>query len=335
MPPVLGPTSPSPTRLKSWAGGRARTVTPSVMQKTGPRGRRGLLDEDLAAGVGETGLGVGAGGQVVGDDDALAGGETVGLDDVGGAEGVEGVVDLLDVVQTWAIAVGTPAAAMTSLAKALLPSSAAAAAEGPKRGCPRRARRRRPRRRGGPPGRRRRGRRGAVREGHDGGGVGGSASGSPRARASMPGLPGAAMTARPRRRREGPDQGVLTGARAEDQDHHAEHGNHPRPGLPGPNAAVGSRRGGPRSVAGQGKPRRGARCSREAGGTITREHRASRAAPLGGGPAATGAVPIATDAANNGKRAVGSKEPVVGSTVSGGIPPTRALRGRESGQRER
>ena len=36
------------------------------------------------------------------------------------------------------------------------------------------------------------------------------------------------------------------------------------------------------------RPESGARCSREAGGTITREHRASRSAPLGGGPAASG-----------------------------------------------
>ena len=40
------------------------------------------------------------------------------------------------VVQTWAMAVGTPAAAMTSLAKALLPSSRAACALGPKQAMP-------------------------------------------------------------------------------------------------------------------------------------------------------------------------------------------------------
>ena len=40
-------------------------------------------------------------------------------------------------VQTWAIAVGTPAAAITSLAKALDPSSSAAARDGPKQLMPR------------------------------------------------------------------------------------------------------------------------------------------------------------------------------------------------------
>ena len=43
---------------------------------------------------------------VGGDDDALAGGEPVVLDDVRGAEGVERLVDLVGVVQTYARAVG-------------------------------------------------------------------------------------------------------------------------------------------------------------------------------------------------------------------------------------
>lgn len=33
MPPVLGPSSPSSARLKSWAGWSGRTVSPSVMAK--------------------------------------------------------------------------------------------------------------------------------------------------------------------------------------------------------------------------------------------------------------------------------------------------------------
>lgn len=33
MPPVLGPSSPSSARLKSWAGWSGTTVTPSVMAK--------------------------------------------------------------------------------------------------------------------------------------------------------------------------------------------------------------------------------------------------------------------------------------------------------------
>ena len=61
---------------------------------------------------------------VVGDDDALAGGEAVVLDDVRRPERVERRGRLLGrCVQTWAAAVGTPAAAITSLANALEPSS--------------------------------------------------------------------------------------------------------------------------------------------------------------------------------------------------------------------
>ena len=59
---------------------------------------------------------------VVRDDDTLAGGEAVVLDHVGGTQGVQRLLDLLDVVQTWARPVGTSAADMTSLANALLPS---------------------------------------------------------------------------------------------------------------------------------------------------------------------------------------------------------------------
>ena len=68
------------------------------------------------------------------------------------------------VVHTWARAVGTSAAAMTSLANALLPSSRAASADGPKTGdARRRAPRPPPPRPAGPPGRPRRGRRRARR----------------------------------------------------------------------------------------------------------------------------------------------------------------------------
>ena len=39
MPPVLGPASPSPTRLKSWAGSSGTAVTPSQIansESSGP-----------------------------------------------------------------------------------------------------------------------------------------------------------------------------------------------------------------------------------------------------------------------------------------------------------
>ena len=38
MPPVLGPVSPSPTRLKSWAGSNGTTVSPSTTQNSDTSG---------------------------------------------------------------------------------------------------------------------------------------------------------------------------------------------------------------------------------------------------------------------------------------------------------
>ena len=125
---MFGPVSPSPTRLKSWAGTSGTAVTPSVIANsdtsgpsrnssttTAPPGRArhaaGVFEGDLA---------------VVGHDHALATGQAVVLDDVRGAELVERVLDLSEVVHRWAMAVGTPASAMTCLANALDPSRAAA-----------------------------------------------------------------------------------------------------------------------------------------------------------------------------------------------------------------
>ena len=78
---------------------------------------------------------MGAGlGLVGGDHDALAGGQAVVLDHVRRAERAERVGDLGLVGASRASAVGTPAAAMTSFAKALLPSRRAAARGRPEAG---------------------------------------------------------------------------------------------------------------------------------------------------------------------------------------------------------
>ena len=75
---------------------------------------------------------------VVGHDDALAGGEAVVLDDVRRAERVErGGRPRRRWCTRGPAAVGTPAAAITSLANALEPSSSAARREGPKQLIPR------------------------------------------------------------------------------------------------------------------------------------------------------------------------------------------------------
>ena len=95
MPPVLGPSSPSRRRLKSWAGLSGSTWSPSLRKKSdtsGPARNSSTSTRPDAAGsasrVRERGV------AVVGDDDALARGEAVGLDDVRGAELVERGLDL-------------------------------------------------------------------------------------------------------------------------------------------------------------------------------------------------------------------------------------------------
>ena len=167
MPPVLGPVSPSPTRLKSCAGASGddgRAVGEAEQRDLRPV--EVLLDDDRPPGLArQRRAWASACAAVVGDDDALAGGEPVVLDDVRGAERVERVRDLGSRRRRRGpSAVGTPAAAMTSLAKALLPSSRAAAARRAEAGDARpRARRPRRRRPAAPRGRRRRGRRRAPR----------------------------------------------------------------------------------------------------------------------------------------------------------------------------
>ena len=89
MPPVLGPVSPSPTRLKSCAGASATARAPSQSANTdtsGPVMPSSMTTVRPASpnGVaGELGPHVGLGlGEVVGDEHALAGGQPVGLHDV-------------------------------------------------------------------------------------------------------------------------------------------------------------------------------------------------------------------------------------------------------------
>ena len=56
MPPVFGPASPSPTRLKSWAGaGRTASVAVAHREHRQLRPGHALLDHDRAAGVAERG----------------------------------------------------------------------------------------------------------------------------------------------------------------------------------------------------------------------------------------------------------------------------------------
>ena len=137
MPPVLGPSSPSSARLKSWAGWSGTTVSPSVMAKretSGPSRNSSMTTRSQASAC------VAGRGEVVGDDDALAGGEAVVLDDVRRAEGVERLVDLLgggaDVAAGGGHAGRRPSRPWR---RPWSPPAAAASPEGPKHGDARRA----------------------------------------------------------------------------------------------------------------------------------------------------------------------------------------------------
>src|SRR6476661_970204 len=134
MPPVLGPASSSPTRLKSCAGDRATTVSPSLMQKTDTSGpsrnssttRRpsGLARQAFACSTANSRESVTTTPLPAARPSSLT---TWGAPSASSAASTSPIV-----VQTWASAVGTSAAAMTSLAKDLLPSRRAASADGPK-----------------------------------------------------------------------------------------------------------------------------------------------------------------------------------------------------------
>ena len=85
IPPVLGPVSPSPTRLKSCAGTSGTTVVPSIRQNSetsGPSRNSSITTRCPAACRS-------ASARSVGDDHALARGELVVLDDVRRLQPVE------------------------------------------------------------------------------------------------------------------------------------------------------------------------------------------------------------------------------------------------------
>src|SRR5674536_367243 len=129
MPPVFGPVSPSPTRLKSCAGSSDTTVRPSVTANSdtsGParycstttRGRRAACASAASRSVVTT--------------TPLPAASPSSFTTYGGPKSASAAAASLSVAQVRAAAVGTPAAAITSLAKDLEPSICAAAADGPK-----------------------------------------------------------------------------------------------------------------------------------------------------------------------------------------------------------
>ena len=96
MPPVLGPVSPSPTRLKSWAGASGTARVPSHTREHRQLGPgQALLDHDPCGRrrrtrAGQLGPHVVVGlGQRLGDEHALARGQPVGLHHVEAGQRVE------------------------------------------------------------------------------------------------------------------------------------------------------------------------------------------------------------------------------------------------------
>ena len=98
MPPVLGPSSSSRTRLKSWAGLRGTTVVPSHRQNSDTSGpERNSSTTTAPSGLARQARACSrASLPVVRHDDSLAGGQPVVLDDVGCAERVERRLHLVE-----------------------------------------------------------------------------------------------------------------------------------------------------------------------------------------------------------------------------------------------
>src|SRR6185437_2253484 len=133
IPPVFGPVSPSPSRLKSWAGSSGRTVTPSVTQNSetsGPARYSSISTRPQLAACASAA----ASSSVTRT--PLPAANPSSFTTYGGPNSASAARTCSAVSHNRDRAVGTPAAAITSLAKALLPSSAAAAADGPKQAIP-------------------------------------------------------------------------------------------------------------------------------------------------------------------------------------------------------
>ena len=134
MPPVLGPSSPSPIRLKSWAGWSGRTVVPSVSAKSETSGpsrysSTTTRSHDAAWATAASRSSV--------TTTPLPAARPSSFTTYGAPSSSRAATASARVSQTNARAVGTPAAAMTSLANALDPSSRAASRLGPKQAIPR------------------------------------------------------------------------------------------------------------------------------------------------------------------------------------------------------
>ena len=133
MPPVLGPSSPSKIRLKSCAGSIGTTVVPSLRannETSGPSRYSSTITSPHVA----------ACSRAAARSDVtmtpLPAARPSSLTTYGGPNASRAAATSSAVRHSRAAAVGTPAAVITSLAKAFEPSSWAAARDGPKQRMP-------------------------------------------------------------------------------------------------------------------------------------------------------------------------------------------------------
>ena len=133
MPPVLGPWSPSPTRLKSWAGASGMTVLPSQRQNSETSGpsRNSSTTTTPPSLARHASAWASASARSSVTTTPLPAARPSSLTTWGAPRASSASATSSRVWQTRAIAVGTSAAAITSFANDLLPSSWAACADGP------------------------------------------------------------------------------------------------------------------------------------------------------------------------------------------------------------
>ena len=133
MPPVFGPSSPSKIRLKSWAGSIGTTAVPSLSAKSETSGPSRYSSTTTCSHVAAW---ASASTRSVVTTTPLPAARPSSLTTYGGPNASRAAATSSGVLQSRASAVGTPAAAITSLANAFDPSSRAAAPDGPKQAMP-------------------------------------------------------------------------------------------------------------------------------------------------------------------------------------------------------
>ncbi len=138
MPPVLGPSLPSPRRLKSWAGTRGTARSPSHTQnrETSGPSRKSSMTTVPPGRERQCSAWARAAFRSSVTTTPLPAARASSLTTWGAPSSVSAAPTWSIVWQVKERAVATPAAAMTSLAKLLEASSSAAARDGPKQGIP-------------------------------------------------------------------------------------------------------------------------------------------------------------------------------------------------------